>query len=974
MRRTLPASALAFVLATLAAAPAGAVRTPDALAGRPALERFGLEVLSGEGAPDVDVRGRMVWDRAPRALRGAFATFQTDVGGGWRAAFDGRTGVPRRLYGPGIPAPGSVASADAAEKAARLILERHVALLAPGASATDFELVANELDAGMRTVGFAQTASGMRVLGGQVSFRFKNDRLTMIGSEALPRVRVTAPDALVAAAVAKEKALAWVASDFGAAEAGDPGDPLLLPVSGRGRSIDYVVVLPVVVRPLGVTARFAVLVDAATGEPVAREQTLRFASATVFGHVPERSPSYGDRADYVLPLADLNVEGAAAQTTDQGIVTWTGASPTPVELFLRGDRARVFNDAGPEATLLVDLSDTQAFSWDASADAPVDAQITTFVHASLVREYARTFAPTLGFLNQQVQATVNIDDVCNAFSDGTTINFFRSGGGCENTGRIADVVYHEFGHSLHAHAIIEGAGAFDGALSEGISDYLAATITGDPAMGRGFFFGSDELRHIDPPGQENMWPQDLVGEVHYDGLIIGQALWDLRKELITTLGEPEGIARANYLFYQGIRRASDIPTMHVEVLAADDDDGDLTNGTPNVCEINRAFGRHGLFLASATGTTPGVVPPTQSGFEIRVELAGLFEQCSTDQINDAILTWKNRDVPSASGTVVLTQEGNLLRGTIPDQSAGTVVQYGVAVGFVDGGNLNLPDNDADPWYEFFVGDVIPLYCTDFETDPEAQGWTHGLISGEMTEGADDWHWGEPNGTASNGDPLEAFSGDNVIGNDLRPEENYNGLYQADRVNYMKSPAVATQGHTNVRLQYRRWLNVEDGHFDQGTVFSNDMPVWENLDSDDGDESDTHHQDREWRFSDVDLSGTISPDGTVQITFQIASDQGLELGGWTIDDFCIVAYEEGGVDPCLGGGCGGAGGAGGDSPTGGFDDDADLEPNGGCACAAASRGGDLSGFAALAALAAATLRRRRRGSARRLFCPLKDTAP
>lgn len=68
------------------------------------------------------------------------------------------------------------------------------------------------------------------------------------------------------------------------------------------------------------------------------------------------------------------------------------------------------------------------------------------------------------------------------------MNFFNSGMGCENTGRIPDVIYHEFGHAVHAHSIIQGAGSFDTSLSEGVSDYLAATTTGDPQMGRGFFF------------------------------------------------------------------------------------------------------------------------------------------------------------------------------------------------------------------------------------------------------------------------------------------------------------------------------------------------------------------------------------------------------------------------------------------------------------------------------------------------------
>ena len=115
-------------------------------------------------------------------------------------------------------------------------------------------------------------------------------------------------------------------------------------------------------------------------------------------------------------------------------------------------------------------------------DGELDAELSTYAHAGIVKSYAKRFAHSLAYLDKQLRATVNIDDACNAYSDGTTINFYRAGQGCENTGRIADVVYHEFGHSLHYQSIVFGVGDFDGALSEGISDYLAATITGDPAI------------------------------------------------------------------------------------------------------------------------------------------------------------------------------------------------------------------------------------------------------------------------------------------------------------------------------------------------------------------------------------------------------------------------------------------------------------------------------------------------------------
>src|SRR5262245_49441645 len=60
--------------------------------------------------------------------------------GRWDAAWDAATGVPRRIWGSGIAAPGAMANPAIAEAVARQMLADHVALLAPGAAASDFVL------------------------------------------------------------------------------------------------------------------------------------------------------------------------------------------------------------------------------------------------------------------------------------------------------------------------------------------------------------------------------------------------------------------------------------------------------------------------------------------------------------------------------------------------------------------------------------------------------------------------------------------------------------------------------------------------------------------------------------------------------------------------------------------------------------------------------------------------------------------
>ncbi len=932
---------------------------PHALFGdRPVFE---LRARPGDAAPrDASVRGPLVWDRAPRSVAAAYNTFLHDMaqrgGFAFRAGFDQRTGVPSRIFGAGVHVPGSVHDPLAAEAFAKEVIAAHVRLLAPGARASDLLLVSNDLDAGTRTLGFVQTSDGLRVRGGQVSFRFKNDRLQMIGSEARPFVPSASSLPHLGQSDAEKAAVAYVQDDFGRAAARGVAAVEILPYRASDGQLRYARVLPIEVETLDVPGRFLVFVEVGSGEPVAREQLLRFASSSVLMRVPERAPTYGMRVDAPAVLASVNFEGTAGVTNELGGLSWMGSDPTPIELFLTSSRVRVWSDTTAEASLLVALADATPFVWDASDDEVVDAQLSAFVHSEKIREFARGFAPQQSFLNTQIKATVNIDDVCNAYSDGTTINFYMSSDACENTGRLADVIYHEFGHSLHYHAIIEGVGAFDGALSEGFGDYLAATTTGDPATARGFFKDSDPLRHIDPPNKEHRWPDDLVGEVHEDGLIVAGALWDMRTELIDKLGAAEGALLANTLFYQGMRRAVDTPTMYLEVLAADDDDGDLTNGTPNVCEINRAFELHGLRSRGTSSSSLGVVPLSTAGYEVEVALTGLYPQCPEDVVLGGTLTWRDRESPSSSGQVELASSPTGFFGTIPEQPAGTVVKYRIDVELA-GNTVSLPANAADQEYELFVGEVLPLYCTDFESDPEAEGWTHGLISGEDIEGADDWMWGEANGSATNGDPAEAFSGEHVFGNDLALMGQFNGLYQPNKVNYAAMPVVDVQGHTNVRLQYRRWLNVEDAHFDQASIKVGDTVVWQNLDSDEGDGSSTQHQDREWRFHDVDLSEVISAEGTVEVRFEIASDGGLEMGGWTLDDVCIVALVE--PPPCQGDACGegGVGGAGGGDAANDLEDP-ELTPEGGCACRATAAGRDGDLLWGLSLLALFGLRRRR----------------
>jgi MYXO-CTERM domain-containing protein len=876
---------LAFLVCFGWGTPALAVRQPDHRVGRPSFE-------VAQGQP-VRVVRRVTAD--PSHLSGhqarAWRKFEGAVGGTWRALWDRATGVPLRIYGSGLSAPGSVASGPVAAAYAWTLLSRHLALLAPGASDVDFVLVANEVHHGVRSVGFYQLHRGRRVLTGQLSFRFKRDRMIAFASEALPWVDAPVDVAWVSRSVAEDAAQAWIWNDLGWSTDVMTSEGLAVLPLIRPRGISYATVWSVTVRSDSPRARWVVYIDAYTGQPVARHQTLRYYSGQLLYDAPIRYPLAG-RQDYPAQYADVTVGTVPATTDIDGMVTFS-ATNISLTAGARGPYAVVVNDAGSDATVTLSLDASDTTGWSDPDSELVDAQIASFVHANEIKVFARRLNPTLSWFDDVITVHVNGDGDCNAMSDGDNIYFLLGSSQCENTGRVADVMYHEFGHSLHAQSIIWGAGAFDEALSEGLADFLSATFTGDPGMGRGFFTsdGNYPLRHIDPSDKEYVWPSDVSPDSHQTGLILSGAFWDLRKDLVATYGETDGVELVNRLYYAAMQRASDIPSSYVEALVEDDDDGDLSNGTPNACAIREHFGSHGLTGGDSLFGGLYIRRPVASGLDVSIAIEVPTDGCEHASVVAVTLDWDLRNAPMVGADLEMTADGSeLYVASIPIEGEALVARYQVRVELSDGTVKTYPENPADTMYETYVGEVLELYCTQFVATPFDNGWTHGLTSGQTSEGADDWQWGPSLAGSSAADPGAPFIGDNVIGNDLGGGT-YNGLYQPDKVNYALSPLIDATGFDRVRLQYRRWLNVEDAYYDKATIYANDEVAWRNLNSNMGQGSNTHHADREWRFHDVDLTPFLDADGRVEVRFEIDSDGGLEFGGWTLDDFCVVGVIE-----------------------------------------------------------------------------------
>jgi len=819
---------------------------------------------------------RTVGYSAPTKLAPQMGTFAS-----WQQIWDRDTDVPLRMWGPSIPFFGSTASPSVAESAARQFLAQHLALLAPGSTTTDFTIISNVIDGAgtIRTVGFQQTSNGLPVAGATIGLTFERDHLVMVSSTAVPNVVVRMPVGAMLATSLERSAQDFLSTANISTHVLRHGDRAIVPIiHERGTKprvdIEYRVVDTVTVEADRGAGQWDVWLDAIDGAPIARKSNLMFASGSVLFDVPDRGPQ-GTRSGKPAPTP----------TTRPG---------------LTGSLVKVVNSAGALVTDSLSLAAGGSVTWSKASVGASDAQLDAFVFISTAKKFVgdrmSPSAETTAFLTQQNTVTVNINQTCNAFSDGESENFFAAGsqGGdnCENTGRIADVVYHEFGHSIHFNSIIAGEGVFDGSLSEGMADTLAVSITGDHAMGYGFFTDkpTTALRDVDPVGVEKKWPDHADGEPHDEGEIIGEALYDTRKALQVKYGDAAGFNKFLTVYYNVMERAADIPSSFPAALVGNDDDGDLSNGTPDQCEIQTAFALHGLTTtAGATSALLGLKPPTLTGNTIALTATSSTSNplCPLPTIASATLTWELQGGTGAD--IPLTLAAGVYTGDIPTQPSGSVIRYHVIVALSDGTSMAFPDNKADPDYQAYVGAVTQIQCFDFEGG--IGDWTH---AGSSTR-ADEWEAGMPLGIG--GDPKAAHGGANALGQDFGDGTvgDGDGDYLDGAKSWAISPAIDLKGFTHVRLQYYRWLGVEDGAYDQSTIFANTMPVWSNLKSPgDPQNAEINHIDKEWRFADVDLTPAITTGMPMTLKFEIDADPGLDFAGWNLDDVCIV----GTADPAL----------------------------------------------------------------------------
>jgi hypothetical protein len=88
-------------------------------------------------------------------------------------------------------------------------------------------------------------------------------------------------------------------------------------------------------------------------------------------------------------------------------------------------------------------------------------------------------------------------------------------------------------------AVPYAAGTFAGDVSEGSADYIAASILDDPTLAPNAWADGSGIRELDT---DKRYPDDVVNEVHADGLIWASFLWNLRTDWGADAADEDSVA------------------------------------------------------------------------------------------------------------------------------------------------------------------------------------------------------------------------------------------------------------------------------------------------------------------------------------------------------------------------------------------------------------------------------------------------
>ena len=516
-------------------------------------------------------------------------------------------------------------------------------------------------------------------------------------------------------------------------------------------------------------ANYICYVDAHSGDLLMRKNTVMYelpptGVASVTGEVYPNNPNNPSIIESFKYLKAIDQTTNTNYYTDNnGDIVLPMNLGTSVRYKLEGLYADV-QTSGSTPDIFQNLASTNNIVFD-NSNSTIQER-TAYQAVNNIHDHMKVVFPAFTALDNPIETNIDEFGSCNAFYDGNSINFYAEGSSngivCNATAKIPDVVFHEYGHAINSDRYNGsgwGGGMQNGGLNEGFADVWALSLTTSPVLGYGFYLNDPTgyVRRYDQ--NRKVYPQDLVGEVHADGEIIAGAFWDL---YLNFGNMSQMLDLFKYTYDSGVDAPDgDEGALYtdilLEVLYADDNDGNLSNGTPNDLYIVDAFALHGITLLSNAEVShnPVSTANVNTGIVIDASVTMTYPWALSNancfyRLNDASI-WTSLAMNGVSSFTT----------TIPAQAGGTIIAYYLSL--VDNfGNesavtpmaANLaPITNANLPYFTMVGyDIVDQEDFDFNIG----FWQAGIAGDNATTGEWDYTSQLVGSLSSDGDTVQTF--------------------------------------------------------------------------------------------------------------------------------------------------------------------------------------------------------------------------
>jgi hypothetical protein len=596
----------------------------------------------------------------------------------WGITVDKANGMISDIYGPGLTLPGSTNL----QRAQNCMSEKMAGL---GVIAGEWVMYRDLQTARAGYVDYSQVINGHKVVFSRLGFRFSADgklvrvQMKNYGSpQNYTAPAITGSDALIAAA--QDLAGTTITSST------VNSDWEWFPVpTGTGYELHPAWTFNIKGTDLHRDEMsLKGYVDAITGEVLYRTNEVKFDyDLTVNGSVLVNG--FAQPAT-VEPLANLKltVNGGTEYTNSLGYFSNTSLTIPDLTTITLAGRWSTVRDAPSSNTVpslqqnVTALGTTYTYPTSGLAQS---RHINAYYHVNKIHDYMKSHLTTFTGMDFALPTNVDLTNGnCNAFYNGTSINFYAASNGCNSFAEIGDIVYHEYGHGINdkfyqAQGI--NGGMNNGGLNEGYADVWAMCTWDNPILGENCYVGGGFIRRYDVAPK--VYPQDLVGQVHADGEIIAGAWWDVRENVNSIDTMARIFTDAFYDTPDG-PDGQEGPIYHaalISALMADDDDANINNGTPHFLEIVEAFAEHGIYLLSDAEVVHNEVANHYENNTITINTT--LNITYQPFLKDVILMYRVRPT-TAYTAITMTDLGNLnYTADIPAQSGTKIVDYYFAI-------------------------------------------------------------------------------------------------------------------------------------------------------------------------------------------------------------------------------------------------------------------------------------------------------